>query len=459
MPDSDSTFNLGSLTLLLVLLALNGLAVAAEFAYVRVRRTRLDELIQRGTAGASAARRITEHLDRYIAATQLLITMSGVGLGYVGEPALSAVLEPLVGNVLQALDESVRRTISALVALTIVTSITVVISEIVPKNLAIQYSERAALALSGPTQLIELIFRPLIWVLNGAAALVLRLLGVREVRLEETSYSVEELKMLVEASEESGLIEEADRELVTAAFEFGDLTAREVMVPRTEMQAVDADAPLVELIQLASEHSRSKYPVYENDLDHIIGIAHVKDLVRVQHGARRVATIRGMLREALFVPDSIKLDKLLAQMRAKQQHLAIVLDEYGGTAGLVTLGDLLEQIIGEVHDTFDTSTPELQRLPDGSYLVEGLTQIEAVNERLGLKLADDYYDTIAGFVFGRLGRMAKVGDVVEVDGDGGLRLKVEALDGLRIARLSIQPVRPIAAQQPDEAGRSGPTGP
>lgn len=457
MPASDSTFNLGSLTLLLVLLALNGLAVAAEFAYVRVRRTRLDELIQRGTAGATAARRITEHLDRYIAATQLLITMSGVGLGYVGEPALSAVLEPLIGGVLQSLDESVRRTISALVALTIVTSITVVISEIVPKNLAIQYSERAALALSGPTQLVELIFRPLIWLLNGAATIVLRLLGVREVRLEETSYSVEELKMLVEASEVSGLIEEADRELVTAAFEFGDLTAREVMVPRTEMQAVDADAPLAELIQLASEHSRSKYPVYENDLDHIIGIAHVKDLVRVQQGGRRVATIRGMLREALFVPDSIKLDKLLAQMRAKQQHLAIVLDEYGGTAGLVTLGDLLEQIIGEVHDTFDTSTPELQRLPDGSYLVEGLTQIEVVNERLGLKLVDDYYDTIAGFVFGRLGRMPKVGDVVEVD--DGLRIKVEALDGLRIARLSIQPMRPVGAAQPDEASRSGPTGP
>ncbi|MBL8096600.1 MAG: HlyC/CorC family transporter [Anaerolineales bacterium] len=457
MPDSDSTLNLGSFLILILLLIINGLTVAAEYAFVRVRRTRLDELIQRGTAGAASAKHITERLDRYIAATQLLITMSGVGLGYVGEPALSALLEPVIGSGLQALDESVRRTISAIVALLIVTSITVVVSELIPKNLAIQYTERAALMLGGPTRFIEVIFRPLIWLLNGAAAVTLRLLGVRDLRMEESSYSVEELKLLVEASEESGLIEEADRELVTAAFEFGDLTAREVMVPRTEMQAVDGDSPLADLIQLASEHSRSKYPVYENDLDHIVGIAHVKDLVRVQHDSRRTATIRGMMREALFVPDTIKLDKLLAQMRTTHQHLAIVLDEYGGTAGLVTLADLLEQIIGEIHDSFDVSTPEMQRLPDGSCLVEGLTQIEDVNERLGLKLTDDYYDTIAGFVLGRLGRMAKVGDGIDLE--DGTRLKVEALDGLRIARITIQPPRPVSAAQVEDAGRSGPTGP
>lgn len=457
MPDPDSTFDPGSLLLLVLLLILNGLAVAAEYAFVRVRRSRLDELVQRGTAGAASARHVTEHLDRYIAATQLLITMSGVGLGYVGEPALSALLEPLVGGALASLDEGVRRTISVLVALILVTAITVVTSELVPKNLAIQYTERAALALSGPTRFVELLFRPLIWLLNGAAALILRLLGVRDLRLEETSYSVAELKLLVEASEESGLIEETDRELVTAAFEFGDLTAREVMVPRTEMQAVDGDAPLSELIQLASEHSRSKYPVYENDLDHIVGIAHVKDLVRVQHDSRRTATIRGMVREALFVPDTIKLDKLLAQMRAKRQHLAIVLDEYGGTAGLVTLGDLLEQIIGEVNDTFDNATPEMQRLPDGSCLVEGLTLIEDVNERLGLQLTDDYYDTIAGFVLGHLGRMARVGDVVEMP--DGVRLKVEALDGLRIERVTIQPPRPANAVPIEETSKGGPSGP
>jgi CBS domain containing-hemolysin-like protein len=222
-------------------------------------------------------------------------------------------------------------------------------------------------------------------------------------------------------------------------FDFGDLTARELMVPRTEMLAVDADAPLHELIHFAIKNPRSKFPVYEGDLDHIIGVAHVKDLVRTQHDERRSTTIRGVMREALFVPDTIRLDNLLKQFRAKKQHLAIVLDEYGGTAGLVTLDDLMEQLVGEVQDPFDKSTPEIQRLPDGSALLDGLTLIETINETFGLGLKDEYYDTIAGFVLGRLGRMAKVGDSVEAD---GLRLRVEALDGLRIARLSLSLAKP-----------------
>jgi len=245
---------------------------------------------------------------------------------------------------------------------------------------------------------------------------------------------VEELKMLVEASEEGGILEDTERDMLHAVFDFGDLTVREIMVPRTEMLAVNADAPLEELIQLAARHSRSKFPIYEGDLDHILGIAHVKDLVRVQHDERQAATVRGLVREALFVPENIRLDTLLREFRLKRQHLAIALDEYGGTAGLVTLDDLVEQIMGEVQDPFEKSTPEIQRLPDGSALVDGLTLIETVNEHLGLRLRDEYYDTIAGYVLGRLGRVAKVGDSLEVD---GLRLKVEALDGLRIARLSL----------------------
>jgi CBS domain containing-hemolysin-like protein len=235
--------------------------------------------------------------------------------------------------------------------------------------------------------------------------------------------------------------------MLEAVFDFGDSAAREAMVPRTEMVAISADAPLDELIQAAIKHPFTKYPVYEGDLDHIIGIAHTKDLVRVQHDQRRTTTVRGLMREAMFVPDTIKLADLLQEFRHKRQHLAIVLDEYGGTSGLIALDDLMTQIVGKVGDAFDKSGPDIQRLPDGSVLIDGLTQIEEVNDILGLNLADEHYDTIAGFVLGRLGRMARVGDTVEVD---GVRLKVEALDGLRIARLSLFHIKPDVPQTEDD---------
>jgi CBS domain containing-hemolysin-like protein len=424
---------------LIALLGLNAFFVAAEYAIVRVRKTRLDELAKQGVGGARAAQQIVGDMDRYIAATQLGITMAGIGLGWVGEPVLTAALTRLLDLPLQSVDEAVRRTLSAILSFLLVTFVSVVVSELVPKTITIKYPERIALAVSRIVLVIGALARPFIWALNGAAALILRLLGIRDVKGSEAGYSVQELKLLVAASEESGVLEDTEREMLHAVFDFGDLTARELMVPRTEMVAIHADAPLHDLIHLAIKHPFSRFPVYEGDLDHIIGVAHVKDLVRVQHDERRTATIRGLMREALFVPDTIRLDNLLKQFRAKKQRLAIVLDEYGGTAGLVTLEDLIEQLIGEVQDPFDKSAPEIQRLPDGSALLDGLALIETVNETLGLNLKDEYYDTIAGFVLGRLGRMAKVGDVVETD---GLRLRVEALDGLRIARISLSPAKP-----------------
>ncbi|MBL8045085.1 MAG: HlyC/CorC family transporter [Anaerolineales bacterium] len=440
--------NFWNFVALLALLTLNAFFVAAEYAMVRVRKTRLEELAAKGVAGARAAQQIVADMDRYIATTQLGITMAGIGMGWVGEPVLTALFVSALDWPLQMLDEATRRTISAIISFLTVTFISVVLSELVPKTITIKYPERVALAVSQIVLVIGAVSRPFIWGLNGAAALVLRLFGLSNISGAEAGYSVQELKLLVEASEESGVLEDSEREMLHAVFDFGELTAREVMVPRTEILAVDADAPIHELIHLSIKNPRSKFPVYEGDLDHIIGIAHVKDLVRVQHDQRHTATIRGLLREAIFVPDTLRLDNLLQQMRAKKQHMAIVLDEYGGTAGLVTLGDVVEQIVGEVQDPFDKTTPEIQRLPDGSALVEGLALIETVNEALGLSLKDEYYDTIAGYALGRLGRMAKVGDVVEAD---GLRLRVEALDGLRIARVLVSLLKPPTEAAPPEA--------
>jgi CBS domain containing-hemolysin-like protein len=424
----------------------NAFFVAAEFALVSVRRTRIEELVQLGRPGARAVKKALENPDRFIAATQLGITLASLALGWVGEPALSRLVEPVVAFLPEAWVGTASHTLSAIISFSVITFLHVVVGELMPKSIALQKPETTALMVARPTQLTAMLFMPAIWALNGMGNFLLRLLGMRAATGHEMVHSVEELKMLVEASEESGVLEDTERAMLTAVFDFGDVTAHEVMVPRTEMMAIAADASVEALIQLAINHSFSKFPVYENDLDHILGVAHVKDLVRVQYDARRAATVRGLIRETVFVPDTLRLDALLQEFRVKRQHVAIVLDEYGGTAGLVTLDDLMSRIVGDVSDQFDKSTPEIQRLPDGSALVNGLTLIETLNEVFGLSLRDDFYDTVAGLVLGRLGRMAQVGDTVAVS---GVRFKVEALDGLRIARLSLY--LPSEAAPPAEA--------
>ncbi len=417
-----------------VLVLANGFFVAAEFSLVSVRRTRIEELVRQGRSGSAAVKRALEDPDRFIAATQLGITLASLGLGWLGEPALTRFIEPVLGLLPPTWLGVASHTVSAGIAFGLITFLHVVVGELMPKSIALQRPEDTALVVAQPTLMTEFLFKPAIIALNGTGNFLLRLLGMRAASGHEMVHSVEELKMLVKASGESGVLEIDEKAMLDAVFNFDEQTTHEVMVPRTEMIAVPADTPLEDLIQLAIKHPHTKYPVYENDLDHILGIANVKDLVRVQHSERRAATVRGLMREAHFVPDTLRLGALLQQFRAKRQHMAIVLDEYGGTAGLVTLEDLLSQIVGDVADPFDKSAPDIQRLPNGSALISGLTQIVAVNDVLGLTLHDDNYDTIAGFMLGRLGRMARVGDLVEVE---GVRLKVEALDGLRIERLSL----------------------
>jgi CBS domain containing-hemolysin-like protein len=421
-----------------VLVLVNGFFVAAEYALVSVRPTRVEELLQQGRSGARSVKLSLERLDHFIAATQLGVTVASLSLGWLGEPALAGLLDPLLSLLPAAWVGAASHTLSAIIAFVAITFLEVVVGELVPKSVALQRTEAIALVVAGPTRLIGLILTPFIAIINGAGNLLLRAFGLNPASGQESLHSEEELRLLVQASGEGGALEVGQSDMLAAVFDFGDLTASQAMVPRTEMVAIAAGASLDEFIQYAIKHPFTKFPVYEGNLDHILGIAHVKDLVRVQHDERRAATVRGLIREALFVPDTIRLDDLLQQFRASRQHIAIVLDEYAGTAGLVTLDDLMERLVGEVADPFDKSAPDIQRLPTGAYLVNGLTSIDDVNDHLGLELHDDFYDTIAGFVLGHLGRMARVGDTVEA---GGVKLKVEALDGLRIARLSVYPAQ------------------
>ena len=232
------------------------------------------------------------------------------------------------------------------------------------------------------------------------------------------------------------MIQAPAREMLDAIFDLRDLVVRQVMIPRTEIIALDSETPLPEIIQITTQSKYTKFPIYEENLDQILGILHVKDLLRaMQSPDSESCTARTLAREPIFVPETISIDTLLQQFRDNRQHIAIVLDEFGGTAGLVTLEDLLEEIVGEVSDPFDSTSPEIQSLPDGSILIDGLTLIEEVNQHLGLTLDDPNYDTIAGYFLGRLGRIPRAGDVVETE---EVRLRAESMDGLRIAQLSLR---------------------
>lgn len=424
-----------------VLLVLaNALFVAAEFSLVSVRRTRIAELVSQGNLAARWVQKAIDNPDRVIAATQLGITLSSLGLGWIGEPALAHILEPLVSLFPTENQSEVSHTLSAGIAFALITFLHVVVGELAPKSIALQNPEATSLVVARPTLWTEWIFKPFIFLLNGAGNILLRIIGIRPAGVHALTHSVEELRMLVNASAEGGVFEQEEGEMLNAIFDLNTLLVRQVMIPRTEIVAVEADAPLEDIISLVTQSTYTKFPVYDDSLDQILGIVHVKDLLRAMQGDDCTdCNARSLAREPLYVPETIPVNALLKRFRDNRQHIAIVLDEFGGTAGLVTLEDLLEEIVGEVSDPFDAVTPEIQTLPDGTALIDGLTLIEEVNEQLQLDLQDPNYDTIAGYVLGRLGHIPKVGETFEAD---GVRLKVEAMDGLRIARISLAKLQP-----------------
>jgi len=433
--DNPYVVDLLRLLAVALLVLANGFFVAAEFSLVSVRRTRIAELVAQGIAPASWVQRAIENPDKVIAATQLGITLASLGLGWIGEPALSHLLTPIIELFPGAVQAGISHTLSAGLAFAIITFLHVVVGELAPKSIALQNPERTSMAVAQPTVWTEMIFKPAIWLLNGTGNALLRLVGVQPASGHELAHSVEELKMLVTASTAGGVFELEESEMLHAIFDLGDLLVRQVMIPRTEIVGVEADVPLPEIITLVTESTYTKFPVYDDNLDQILGIVHVKDLLGcMQQPDWQSQTARSLVREPLYVPETLSVGTLLQEFRSHRQHIAIVMDEFGGTAGLVTLEDLLEEIVGEVSDPFDATTPEIQTLPDGTALIDGLALIEEVNEQLGLDLQDPNYDTIAGYALGKLGRIPKVNDVVDAD---GVRLRVEAMDGLRIARLAL----------------------
>jgi CBS domain containing-hemolysin-like protein len=420
------------LAAVLALVFANGFFVAAEFALVTVRKTRIDQLIAEGSSLARPVRRAITDPDSYIAATQLAITMTSLGLGWIGEPAVSSMIQPALGLLPLGLREATSHTISVALGFAVITALHIVLGELAPKTVALQHAERTALIVGRPTELFMRVFWPFIMVLNHTGRAVVRVLGLRPPSGSSLVHSEEELKMLVTASQEAGVIEEDEEQMLHRVFGFGDLTAGQVMLPRTEMIALPVRVSRKDLLERLSQATQLVIPVYGAHLDDIVGLVRMRDLLGVVAGSAESVDLTPMLHEPLTVPETLKADDLLTDMRKRRTPLAIVIDEYGGTAGLVTFERLMERIVGEIGSADDSGTSAITVLTDGSALIDGLALTTDVNVQFGLQIDEDLYDTIGGYVLGRLGRRPRLGDSVEV---GGRKIRVEALDGLRVARV------------------------
>jgi CBS domain containing-hemolysin-like protein len=420
------------LVLLLALVFANGFFVAAEFAIVTVRKTRIDQLIAEGHLGARAVRRAVTDPESYIAATQLGITMASIGLGWIGEPALASIIQPWFSALPANIAETTAHGVAVAIAFAIVTALHIVLGELAPKTIALERAEATALLVVKPTEIFMKALWPFIRLLNGTGRTVVNLLGLRSRGGHAMVHSEEELKMLVTASQEAGVLEENEEQMLHRVFGFADLTAGQVMVPRTELVGVPAATPIRDTVPLIGNLRETRLPVYGNDLDDVVGMLHVNDVLRALTTADAGTTAASVAREALTVPESLGAGDLLAEMRRRRVREALVIDEYGGTAGLVTFESLMERIVGDVPSETGTQTGRVAVAADGSAEIDGLALVADVNVRFGLHIDEDLYTTIGGYVLGRLGRRAKVGDAIDIE---GRKLRVDALDGWRVAKV------------------------
>jgi putative hemolysin len=420
------------------LILLNGYFVAAEYALVTARRTRMQELAEQGNRRARAVLKIVADPPRFIAAMQLGVTGTSLAIGALGEQALARVFDPIFASV-----------IAFALAFLIITFLHVVVGELVPKGVALGYSERTALAVSSPVRGFFVVFKPLIWVLQRSSDWILRALGLTPPGGEMEVYSEAELKMLLSRSREEGEIEEQEQEMLYKVFDFADKEVSAVMVPRPEVVALSIDLPPEEALAAVIESPYTRYPVYRDSIDQVVGILHVRDLFSALND-RGLQAVRldQILRPAHIVPETKDLAALLAEFRRTNQHMAIVVDEYGELEGIVTLEDLLEEIVGEIEDEFDLPDESVERLEDGRVRIHGTFPVDDFNEQFGQSLPVEDYHTIGGFVFGLLGRQPEPGDEAAHD---GCRFKVLEVEGSRIERVEVQLEQPPREHRLEEA--------
>jgi CBS domain containing-hemolysin-like protein len=431
---ADIVWRLG-LALLLVLA--NGFFVAAEFALVGSRRTRIEALAEKGNRAARIAQNAIHHLDHYISGTQLGITLASLALGWVGESTFSTILIQVFGGLGSPWNRLAGHAVAGTLAFACITFLHIVLGELAPKSLALLFPERVSLWTAGPLVVFSKILSPFIHLLNASANLILRGVGLTAPHEAERVHRPEELEMLITQSYEHGLLAEEPVEMIRAVFDLSETSAAEVMTPRTDIIAVVNTATVEQVKDAFLESGHSRLPVFEGSVDHIIGVVLARDFWPA-YLDRRQTGIRTLIRAVPFVPESKDLEHLLHEMRRAAAHIAVVLDEYGGTAGIVTVEDLVEEIVGEIKDEHETEVEEIQEMEDGQLRVAGRALVGDLNERFDLRLPEDDYTTVAGYVMGELGRVAALDDEVSFPAGS---LRVLEMSGRRIEWLELRLAR------------------
>jgi CBS domain containing-hemolysin-like protein len=397
---------------------------------VKVRASRIDNLAEEGNRNAKFTKKILNNLDAYLSACQLGITLASLGLGWVGEPTVALILEPLLTKL--AFNDFFIHSISFLIAFSIITFLHITVGEQFPKTYAIRKSENISLWTAGPIIFFHKIMYPFILLLNGSSNWMLRLSGIEPTTGHEEAHSEEEIRTLMKESNKSGFIDNTELSFVDNIFDFADTTAREVMIPRTEMVCLYANLPYEENKEAALTDMHTRYPVCETDKDNIIGFVHIKDFMKKTD----IKEMRAIIRPLLSVPESMQISQLLKLMQKKRTHMALLIDEYGGTSGIVTVEDIIEEIVGEIQDEFDEERPSIEVLDELTHSIDGLLNIEVVNDHFGLEIENDDYDTIAGWLYSQTEIPPTKGQTIQYKDE--FEFIIEDTDNMRISRVLIR---------------------
>jgi len=422
--------------LVFFLIAMNGFFVAAEFCCVKIRPSRLETLIQEGNTRAKYAKKLVDELDEALSVTQLGITLASLGLGWVGEPFVAKLIAPAIHAL--GVGETLGHTISFALAFSLITSMHIILGELTPKSMAIAAAEKILLTIAIPMLIFWKVMYPFVWLLNRTASFVSHHLGLTTSE-SEVAHNPEEIRLLMKESRKQGLVDDTEVDFVDNVFDFTERNVREIMVPRLDMVCLYLDKSYEENLATILEEEMTRYPLCLEDKDHIVGFLHIKDLTRAMLQGKKKPSLKKLARKVFFVPESMDVSVLLKTMQTNRSQLAIVVDEYGGTAGMVTIEDIIEEIVGDIQDEFDEERPDAEKRDENLYSVDAKMLLEELEDEFGIAIEDEDVDTVGGWLNDKLGGEPRVGQSAAYEGN---TFYVEEVEGLRITRILIRLAAP-----------------